>query len=178
MHSRSLARAFALSAAVLAVACGGGAGRGALERGVYRDGPVAFRIPEVPSTWRRVDVTDAALAFHDDAHDASVLINGRCGPTDEGTPLEALTNHLLIGTTERSVEEQEKEPLDGREALRSVVRGKVDGVPLRFVVFVFKKDGCVYDFVLAGPPDGVARGRKAFESVVRGFHTVAGSGSV
>lgn len=178
MHSRSLARAVVALAAVLSVACGGGGGRGALEHGVYRDGPVAFRIPEVPATWRRVDVTDAALAFHDDAHDASVLINGRCGPADEGTPLEALTNHLLIGSTERVLEEQEKEAFDGREVLRSVVRAKVDGVELRFVLFVFKKDGCVYDFVFAGPPDGVAQGRRAFEGVVRGFRTVAGSGSV
>lgn len=121
---------------------------------------------------------DASLAFRDDVHDASALVNARCKKPDDDTPLVALTNHLLMGSTERAVESQTTEPFDGREALHTRVRAKWDGVPMVHDIYVLKKDGCVYDFVYTGAPGRAEQGIFAFERFVRGFRTLPGSGVV
>src|SRR5947209_20576803 len=79
-------------------ACGGSAQR--FDGQVYKDEKLAFRVPPVPPEWRRIDVSDASVAFRDDTHDASILLNARCGRRDDDTPLRALTQHLILGTTE------------------------------------------------------------------------------
>jgi hypothetical protein len=158
-------------------ACGGAAGA-SFDGAVYREGPVAFQIGMVPAGWRPVELRHATLAYRDEAHGASVLINGRCHRPDESTPLLALTNHLVIGSTERNVVSQETEPFDGREALHTNMRAKWDGVPLAFDIYVAKKDGCIYDFVYMGDPSAFDTGSREFEAFVRGFRTLPGSGTV
>ena len=53
--------------------------------------------------------------------------------------------HFVIGKV--SFSEQQLVEMDGREALRTHLIAKLDGVPKRFTVYVLKKDGCVYDFL-------------------------------
>jgi len=60
-QTRSMRRRFWTVVALCAVlatggACGG-APKGLGDGGVYRDGPVAFRVAAPPSGWRRIDVT-------------------------------------------------------------------------------------------------------------------------
>lgn len=165
-----------LALVLLAPACGGAAR--SFDGEVYRAGPVAFRIGPVPSSWRAIDVTDAALAYRDDAHRASILVNARCKKPDDVTPLVALTNHLVMGSTERDVTVQETEPFDGREALRTRLRAKWDGVTMAHEIFVLKRDGCVYDFVYTGAPEAFEAGVSAFEGYVRSFRALPGSGVV
>lgn len=160
------------------LACGGSRARGTFEGNVYREGSIAFSVPPAPAGWRAIDVKDASLAFRDDTHDASVLVNARCLSADDRTPLVALTNHLLIGATERKYVSQEVEPFDGREALHTKLEAKWDGVPMAIDVFVLSKDGCVYDFVYIGPLGTFAGGSAKFEGFVRGFRTLKGSGVV
>lgn len=173
--------AFRRTAALLGVVAslvGCGAHGRSFEGGIFKDGPVAFRVGEVPSSWRRVDVTDGSLAFKDTSNDAAVLVNARCTPGESDAPLVALTNHLLMGSTEREVLSQEVEPFDGREALHSRVSAKWDGVAMALDIFVLKKDGCVYDFVYTTRPAAIEGGAPAFESFVRSFRTLPGSGVV
>ena len=162
----------------LALGCGASQSGGAFDGQVYRNGRVAFRVGPVPQGWRAVEVHGESLAFRDDAHAASILVNARCGKVDEATPLVALTNHLLMGSTDREFISQEKEPFDGREALRTKLRAKWDGVPMALDIFVASKDGCVYDFVYMGAPAAYEAGASGFESFVRGFRTLDGSGVV
>jgi hypothetical protein len=165
-------------ATVMSVTACGGAGRQSFDGTVYRDGPIAFQIPPIPAGWRAVEVSGASLAYRDEAHGASVLINARCRRPDEGTPLVALTNHLLMGSTAREVVSQETEPFDGREALHTKMRAKWDGVPISFDIYVMKKDGCSYDFVYMGDPSAYDAGSLDFERFARGFRTLPGSGTV
>jgi hypothetical protein len=160
------------------VACSAGRTRGSFEGNIYRSGPIAFQLPDPPPRWRRIDVEDASLAFRDEEHGASVLLNARCLSADDRTPLVALTNHLLIGATEREYLSQSVEPFDGREALHTKLKAKWDGVPMLIDVYVLSKDGCVYDFIYLAPPSVFERGAPGFESFVRGFRTLRGSGVV
>jgi hypothetical protein len=174
-------RESARSLVVIALACCmlgcGGASADAKDATIVREGPVAFKLPLPPPTWKAIKVSHASLSYRDDVHDASVLINGRCTALDGDTPLVALTNHLVMGTTEREIASQNVEPFDGREALHTRLNAKLDGVPFAFDIFVLKKDGCVYDFVYVAARDGIDAGAPEFASFVRGFHTLAGSGA-
>lgn len=140
-----------------------------------REGLVAFSVPSVPARWSRLGVRDATLAYKDDAHGASVMVNARCRSSDARTPLVALTNQLIIGATERIILDQKAEPFDGREALHTTMSAKWDGVPMVLDVFVLAKDGCTYDFVRVAPTHD---GEHEFDGWVRGFRTLRGSGVV
>lgn len=133
---------------------------------VFRRGDVAFRLEHLPDGWRQIEVGDTALAFRDDEHAATVAINGRCGKDADDVPLQSLTQHLFLQFTERQLEGQELLPLDGREALRTEMVAKLDGVEKHFHVVVLKKDGCVYDFMqIANQRQDEGR----FLDFVRGF---------
>jgi hypothetical protein len=156
------------------LACGGSTQH--FDGQVYRGGKIAFRVPAVPPEWKRIDVSDASIAFRDDAHEASILLNGRCYGRDDDTPLRALTQHLILGTTERSFDVEETIPFDAREAQHTIMRAKLDGVAMTYDIYVMKKDGCVYDFVYVAAPERFAEGSPAFERFVAGVHTIpAGS---
>ena len=88
-------------------------------------------------------------------------------------PLVALTNHLLVGFTERSeVEPQALVQMDGREALRTHVVAKLDGVTRELLLTVLKKDECVYDFALLAPPGApFAQSLPAYDAMLGGFRT-------
>jgi hypothetical protein len=64
--------------------------------------------------------------------------------------------------------------MDGREAMHTVMRAKLDGVAKMFDAFVLKKDGCVYDFVVISSPANFDSNRQVFENFVSGFHTLRG----
>jgi hypothetical protein len=142
---------------------------------LYRGQGVSFQLSQLPASWHRVSLSAADLAFRDEAHDASILVNSRCLSSDRDAPLVALTGHLLIGTTHRNITLEETVPFDGREARHTVLGASLDGVPMAYDIFVLKKDGCVYDFVHVAPPN-VTAGTPEFDQFVHGFHTVAGPG--
>ncbi len=137
----------------------------------YEKGKLAFRVGEIPSDWHPIAVHEATLAFRDDAHGGSALLNARCNIEDSDTPLAALTAHLLTGTTERAFVNEETIPFDAREARHTLVRAKLDGVLLTYDLYVLNKDGCTYDFAYIAPPETFDAGAPAFERFVRGFQT-------
>jgi hypothetical protein len=138
---------------------------------VYRNGQLRFRVGQIPSNWRAIDVDDALLAFRDDPANATIAVNGRCGVDGDDVPLASLTQHLFLQFTARDIETQKPLSLDGREALRTELTAALDGVKKHYVVYVLKKDGCVYDFMyIAG--DGDAGAIASFDAFVQGFSTL------
>lgn len=132
---------------------------------------VAFRIGDVPASWNRVKASDGAIGFND-AAGATVMVDGHCKMQSDDVPLVALTSQLLIGTTERKYDKEDVIPFDGREARHTVMRAKLDGVPLVWDVYVMKKNGCVYDMVYVASPARFETGAAAFERFVAGFRTL------
>jgi hypothetical protein len=136
---------------------------------VFRKGDVAFRLEHLPPAWRAIEINDTALAFRDDENAATVAINGRCGKDAEDVPLKSLTQHLFLQFTDRQLDDQELLSLDGREALRTEMRAKLDGVQKYFHVVVLKKDGCVYDFLQIANQH---LDKEPFLDFVRGFQSL------
>jgi hypothetical protein len=136
-------------------------------------GPEAdFALGPVPPSWHHIDVSDALVAYRDDTLDATTAVNARCGKDADDVPLEALRRHLFIYFTDREISHEEKLALDGREALKTVLRARLDGVQKAFVVYVLKKDGCVYDFMYISDPRTLEGGQAAFDRFVSGFRTI------
>lgn len=140
---------------------------------VYRGEDMSFRLGRVPDAWRPIEVSEALIAYRDDAHGATIAVNGRCGKDGDDVPLQALTHHLFLHFTDRQIVSQEVLPMDGRDALRTELLAELDGVPKHFTVYVLKKDGCVYDFLHIADTGAPAEGRTEFERFVRGFATLS-----
>ena len=135
----------------------------------YDDGTLRFRVGPVPSAWHPIEADGTLLAFRDEQGAATMAVNGRCGIDGDDVPLPSLTQHLFLQFTEREQKSQQELTLDGRAALRTELVGKLDGVPKQFLVYVLKKDGCVYDFWRISEPK--AGDASAFERFVKGFAT-------
>ena len=150
---------------LLAVGCGP-----KFDGQVYHSGDMAFRIGPTPNTWRTIDVDQTLLAYRDDPNRATVALNGRCHMDGDDVPLTALTHHLFLHFTEREVKSQKRLELAGRESLRTELVASLDGVPKHYVVYVLKKDGCVFDFMLI--TDSADAGVESFDAFVSGFQTV------
>ncbi len=162
-----------ITAALAALSCAlvVGCASAGFDGHVYRDEDVRFQVGPIPNTWHRIDVEGARLAFRDDAGNSTVAVNGRCKVDGDDVPLASLTQHLFLEFTERTQTSQSTVSLDGREALRTEVIAALDGVKKQYLVYVLKKDSCVYDFMyIAAAPDEAAR--SGFERFVQGFATL------
>jgi hypothetical protein len=94
-----------------------------------------------------------------------VALRSVCGRYDHVT-LKALTQNLINTIQEPQLASQEGFALAGREALRTVVQGKVDGVPVESVFVVLRKDDCIFDFALTARDSLDAKDREDFEAFV------------
>ena len=145
---------------------------GTFQGDVYRGPQTSYRIGSLPVDWTSVRVNEENdLAWHSEEKEAVMHVASSCDPSLD-IPLNALRAHLLIGFTEREIIDEEVIPMDGREALRTHLRAKLDGVPREILLQILKKDDCVYDFGLIAPPGApyeTALGD--FEAVLGGFTT-------
>jgi hypothetical protein len=155
---------------LIALAClAGCAHADALENGALHKGDLTLQLGPIPENWRRIQVDGGDLAYRDEARGASALLDVRCRRGDDA-PLVSLTAHLIIGTTDRAIDKQEVVAFDGREALHTLLYAKLDGVPMRYDIYVLKKDGCVDDFVYVAPPEHFQDGAAEFERFALGAH--------
>jgi len=137
-------------------------------------GKVCYHVGALPSGWRLVHQEGASVGFYSEAVGGVIEANATCRDDADAAPLGALTRQLLIGYTERAIESQVKVPLDAREALRTRVTAKLDGVPMTLDLYVMKRDGCIFDLSYAAPPPAFARGSDDFAHFVDGFADARG----
>ncbi len=159
--------AWLLCFGLVAVGCGGANFNGR----VYESDELSFEVQHIPPSWEAIDASHGLITFRDDSAQATIAVNGRCGEDGDDVPLTALTHHLFLSFTEREVVSQEESMLDGRAVLRTEINAKLDGVPKHFIVYVLKKNTCVYDFVHISPEGASAQSRSDFDRFVAGFHT-------
>ena len=143
---------------------------GGFRDGVYDKPGVRYALRPPSGGWKPVSLDENDLAWISTTSEHSLAVDSTCA-RDEDAPLNVLTNHLLMGFTERDLIDQRMERIDGREALRSRYAAKLDGVPVELELVVMKKDGCVYDFVYLSPPGRAAEKRADFDRLVQEFKT-------
>jgi hypothetical protein len=154
--------------ALYLAACGGSSFRD----GVFRDAETTYRLAPLGSQWRATSFAGNDLAWTD-GRGRVIAVNSVC--SGHGDPsLKVLTDHLLLGFEERTIEARDALELDGRGALRTRARASMDGVPVDLELTLLKKDGCVYDLIYTAPPGGLAEGLDAYRALVSSFRTGAG----
>ena len=160
---------------ILSLTTVGCATTGRLEGGsIFRGHETSYHIGEVGPDWRRITVDkENDLAWNNPSKEAIMQVDSKCNPAFD-IPLKSLTAHLLFGFTERNIISQELVPMDGREALKTHVEAKLDGVPRQMLLLVLKKNNCVYDFALITPPGPYFDDAMIdFDSLLAGFYTIA-----
>ena len=124
-----------------------------------------------PSSWRKIEVDGALLAFRDDSAEATVA-RQRSLRQGRGRRAVAIAHAPPVSSLHRPRRHQpEAVRLDGREALRTELVPQLDGVAKRYTIYVLKKDGCVYDFMRIAAPDALGSAEHGFERFVAGFAT-------
>ncbi|MFZ1865449.1 MAG: hypothetical protein WAU39_14580 [Polyangiales bacterium] len=149
---------------------------GTLKNGVYHGEQTSYRIGPVGPGWTRLTVDhENDLAWHNAAIGAVMHVDSSCDPAFD-IPLIALRMHLLIGFTDRDIVSEETVPMDGREALRTHVTAKLDGVSRDILLQILKKDDCVYDFGLITPSgSSFEDALEDFDQMLAGFTTMTGN---
>jgi hypothetical protein len=161
-------RVWVFSAALVVSACGAG-----LHGGFFVKDDVRYRVvPPNPSVWAKVPFADNDLAWATEKGQV-IAVNSTCRNFGDAS-LEVLTNHLMMGFTERLQIDRRTWSMDGREALETIFTARLDGVPVDITVTVLKKDGCVYDFTYVAPLGQGAEHLADMNRLLDGFTTSDG----
>jgi hypothetical protein len=129
-----------------------------------------YRFGDPGPGWRRISLTDVDVAWVRDASGHTLSVNSTC--TDyQDVPLTALRRQQMVGFTQSELVEEKEAMLDGRGALFTRWRAKLDGVEVAIGLWTVKKDGCIYDFTYTSPPSAYDDQSQAFARVVQGFAT-------
>lgn len=134
----------------------------------------SFRVGSLPSTWQKTPFSYRAILFTHWQAQASISVDAFCkGSADDG-PLTLLARQLFYGLSNQRIHLQKKLRLDGREAVRSVVSGALDGADVTMDAVVLKMNECVFDFVYTSNPRDYKLGVHDFENFYEGFHYISG----
>jgi hypothetical protein len=130
---------------------------------------LCYRVGDLSPNWQEVHKEGASIGFYNRELGAVLQANASCRQDAEAAPLAALTRQLLIGYTDRDLRSQVRFPLAGREALRTQVSARLDGVPVILDLVVLRRNGCIYDLSYVAPPDRYPAGLPDFDAFVHGF---------
>ncbi len=128
-----------------------------------------FTTGPLPAGWSVFPHGDAARAFRNDANDQIIMVNVLYAP-NRTAGLIALRNHLLFDIAERKISEQDTIEVDLREALWTVVAGRLDGAEVKMAIVVVRIDAWVYDLILVGDPDHFDVALPDFKHFIDAFH--------
>ena len=146
-----------------------GCTHGQLKGAIFEKGNLSYHVAKLDfEHWNQLKVSGNDLAFMSREGGFLLALNSTCKEHGDA-PLEALTQHLLIGFTQREKLESQRIAVDGREGLVSRYVAKMDGVARELDLFVFKKDGCIFDISYIAPQGRGERWRGEFERMVEEF---------
>jgi len=129
-----------------------------------------YRFGEPGSDWRRVSLGDVDVAWVRDSSGHTLSVSSMCTDYQEAS-LTALRRQQMVGFTQAERVEEREEMLDGRAALYSRWRARLDGVPVELGLWTLKKDGCIYDFTYTSPSGAYDQQSQALGRLVQGFGT-------
>ena len=162
-----IARRFlALFIALLLAGCAGTR----VDNGVVEKDRTRYRFGDPGPGWRRVSLAENDLAWVQDRSGHTLAANSTCRDYQD-VPLPALLRQQLLGLTQAERVEQREEQIDGRGALFTRWKARLDGVPIELGLWTLKKDGCIYDFTYTSPLGKYDAEAVALSRLVQGFGT-------
>jgi len=126
---------------------------------------VSYDDPQNPFEKSKTKTSDHLWLSHRTGNSISYLSD--CGATQEPT-LEQLESEALSSLSELKVLNTQKIQYNHREALKTMVEGRVDGVPVKMNLVTLKKNNCNYTLVYGAVS-------KNFETEISHFEKFVGS---
>jgi hypothetical protein len=116
--------------------------------------------------WRRVSASesDADFAFQNEINKSFIYVESLCHKYQD-VSLVKLSAKLLEHFTAPEILKQDALTFQKRDALKTLARGKLDGVTVDLTILNLKKNDCLYDFVMITPKvNALTESRTQFES--------------
>lgn len=110
----------------------------------------SMRINFLSSNWRPLTPDTADYAVQNPITSSIITANSMCKKYDS-TSLKHLTINIMSGVEEPETLEIQTLKFSGREALKTSIKGKLDGVVTYMDIMTVRKNRCVYDFILISP---------------------------
>lgn len=134
-----------------------------VELGRYSDPRGYFELSIPENGWQLLSWEDVDFVLWDQNAGATIVI--QVTPLKEDVELTTLVRHLLIAFERKEILSQGGAQVGGREAVKTVLEGWVEGTEIMAEAYVVKGDGVVYDIIFWAP-------REAFPRTVEPFHQV------
>ena len=128
-----------------------------------------YRLSDLERPWTVVDAGGADFAWWHRETGATIYTDSNCEKAFSDSSLERLANAQAAAIDDSQLVELKEHRLSERDALTAIYAGQVDGVPVRVMTTVVKKDRCIYDFVMVAPVSTDAPLEQDYQSLVASF---------
>lgn len=120
------------------------------------------------ASFRKLDNEQTDLAWQNEKSGNTIAVLSECSETRDPS-LQDLEAEMTQVLNDHKVIQSQPLTFEEREALRSLIEGKVDGISVSVDVLTFKKNSCSYTLTYMGRSQGFEKERKVFENFLKGF---------
>ncbi len=120
------------------------------------------------SSFTKLDHDQTDLAWQNQKNGNTIAVLSECSENRDPS-LNDLENEMLQVLSNTKISSTQNLVFEDREALRSVIEGKVDGIPVKVDVLTFKKNSCAYTLTYMGRANGFDKDQVVFERFLKGF---------
>jgi hypothetical protein len=127
---------------------------------------VKFEPP--PDPYEKFEIPDVDKAWKNKKNGNSISFRTACNDPVE-SEIDSIQHVIQDGLDSATVESSVKTMYNGREALQSVIQGKLDGVSTKLEVMIFKKNRCTYTLTYVALPQNFKKDQSVFEIFLKKF---------
>lgn len=137
-----------------------------VEGGIYSDPQGYFELSIPENGWQLLSWKDVDFALWDQDKGATIVIT--VTSMKEDVELTTLARHLLIAFERKQILSHGAEQVNGREAVKTVLEGWVEGTEIKAEAYVVKGEGVFYDIIFWAPLEVFPRKVEAFHQLLAG----------
>jgi hypothetical protein len=138
-----------------------------VEGGIYTDPQGYFELSIPENGWQLLSWKDVDFVLWDQDEGATIVI--QVTPLKEDVALVTLARHILIAFERKQILSQGIEQVNGKEAVKTVLEGWVEGTEIKAEAYVVKGDGVFYDIIFWVPREAFPRTVEAFHQLLAGI---------
>ena len=129
-----------------------------------------YEVGKLPQGWKTLHTRVKSASWYNEEYRSTISTEVLCEVSVGDRPLDVVASSVASAMEDRTVSNHREFMLDERGAVREMVTGSVDGVPLAMDVVALKKNNCAFDFIVIAPPEEIANVQPIFEEFFNGFH--------
>ena len=111
----------------------------------YKSENISFQFTEVG--WKEIDPDKSNYATYKQDNHSLMVVNSYCKKY-ENTSLRTLRKQILAGIQNTKIIDTNQSSFKNRDILTTKAKGVIDGITRYFQINIFRKNRCLYDFML------------------------------